>query len=117
MHHVLQDAPQRDGDGEEDEHAGYEPGLAVSPDLHRERERTQHPGSVKTESREREEEEALTLGGGRGEEDLVFLQLPDTERQDGHQQEDVEDQDQRTDPPPPLSTGARHDGGFTLNAS
>lgn len=46
---------------------------------------------------------------------LVFLQLPDAERQHGHQQEAVENQNQRADPPPPLCTGTRHDGCFTVS--
>ena len=46
---------------------------------------------------------------------LVFLQLPDAERQHGHQQEAVENQNQRADPPPPLCAGTRHDGCFTLS--
>ena len=47
---------------------------------------------------------------------LVLLQLPDAERQHGHQEESVENQNQRTDPPPPFCTGTRHDGCFTLSA-
>lgn len=35
VHHVLQDPPQGNGDCEEHEHSGYEPGFAVSPDLRR----------------------------------------------------------------------------------
>ncbi|KAG7232567.1 hypothetical protein INR49_008380 [Caranx melampygus] len=46
---------------------------------------------------------------------LSQSQLPDAERQHGHQQQGVQDQDQGADPPPPLCTGAGHHGCFTLS--
>lgn len=38
--HMLQDPPQRNGNCEEHKHTGDEPGFAVSPDLHRQGNRT-----------------------------------------------------------------------------
>lgn len=107
MHYVLQNPPQWYWDGQKDKDAGYEPGFTVSPDLER------HNNMAVTFSwfllccfvRQVTEREAY----------LVFLQLPDAERQHGHQKKSVENQDQRADPPPPLGARKRHDGCFTLS--
>lgn len=40
--------------------------------------------------------------------DLGLLQLPDAQRQGDQQQQDVEHNDQRSDPSPPVTTGAGH---------
>ena len=47
---------------------------------------------------------------------LVLLQLPDAQWQHSHQEERVENQNQRADPSPPFGPGTGHDGSFTLVA-
>lgn len=102
--HVLQNPPQGDGDGEEHEHAGDEPSFTVSPNL-------------QEQDRVRPDQNWVRSGRWRWRSfHLVLLQLPDAQRHHGRQQNRVQDQNQRADPPPPLSTGAGHDGCFTLSA-